>query len=238
MVMNVVIVEDNELFMNSNVRTMKVLAKKYNIEINVKVFTNVGDLLYQYIKEESIDLALLDIEIGNHDGVKVGKKILKYHPLVSLVFITLYRKYLDKASLLDPIGFLIKPVQFDRLEKLFCKAVMLKQGLVSLEEKNTRFVTVMENRKKMEIKECEILYIKTCQRKLLLKVGERNVLTSETISSFEKRLSDLFVKIARDIIVNKRKVKEVKGMQIIMCNGEILDISRRKFQEVVRKLHT
>ncbi|WP_143066295.1 LytR/AlgR family response regulator transcription factor [[Clostridium] polysaccharolyticum] len=236
--MNVLIVEDNELFVNSNARSMKVLANKYNIDMKVKVFTNVGDLLYQHIKEESIDLALLDVEIGNHDGVKVGKKIVKYHPLVSLVFITLYRKYLDRASVLDPIGFLVKPVQFDRLEKLFCKAVMLKQGLLSLEEKNTKFVTVMENRNKMEIKECEILYIRTCQRKLLLKVGERNILISETISSFEKGLSDLFIKIARDILVNKRKVKEVRGMQIIMCNGDSLDISWRKFQEVIRKLHT
>ena len=122
------------------------------------------------------------------------------------------------------------------MEKLFCKVIMQKKGMLG--ESNSNFITVWENRKRIEVRESEILYIKTFQRKLMLKVGKRCIFINDTLLNIHTQLSDLFIKIARDAVVNKREVKQINGMQIKMSDGEILDISRRCYRDVIKKLHT
>lgn len=238
MFFNVLIVEDNDLFLNSNTKSIRALAAKYDVEVEIKTFSCVGELLNLYIKENEIDLVLLDIEIGTHNGIRLAKKILKYHPFVSLIFITSYGKYIEKANALDPVGFLDKPVDFKRLDKLFCKAIISKQGKISLEEKNAKFITIRENRNLLEIKESEILYIRTYQRKLLIRVVERNIFITDTLTNVENMLSRIFVKAGRDIIINKTHVRRMDGDRVVMSNGEILDIPKRNIKEVIRKFHT
>lgn len=49
------------------------LAKKYGVEVDIKVFSRVGESLKEYIRTNKIDVALLDVELDKSSGIAVGK---------------------------------------------------------------------------------------------------------------------------------------------------------------------
>lgn len=238
MYLRILIVEDNELFLNSNTRQIRSLLGKYQVEAEVKTFSSTGELLTQYIKKKQIDLAILDIEIGSNSGIALGKKIKRYNPFVALIYITSHLKYIEKANGLNPDGFLVKPVEYHKLDSLFCKVVMMKEGQLALEEKNARLITIKENWNTIEISEKDILYIRTLERKLQIKTTDRTYMTNETITNMEQKASDLLVRIGRDLIVNRTKIKKVEKGQIEMVNHDILDIPKCNYNSIMKKLHS
>lgn len=235
---SILIVEDSELFMKSDIRQMEALGKKYDLEVKLKTFEHVGELLQQYIQNNQIDLAILDIEIGMSNGIRLGRKVKQYNPFVSLVFVTSHVKYLEKANSLNPDGFLIKPVDMKQLDSLFCKAVMMKAGKTALEEKNIRFLSFRVMGAMVEVSERDIVYIKTSERKVKVQTLEKMFYVNDSLLHVEQKTSDCIVRVGRDALVNKNMVKAVERERIQMANGEWIDISKRNFSEIVKKLHT
>lgn len=238
MFLDVLIVEDNDLYMNGNVKYIKSLSKKYGVEVNITCFSYVGQSLEKHIKENHIDVVLLDIEIGKNSGISVGRKIVKFHPLVSIIFITAYGEYITKANKLNPVGYVDKPVEYKVLDKLFCRVVMEKIGKAAIEDKNANIITFKRNREDVEVRESEILYIKTIKRKLSVVTKGGVISTYSSLKETEKKLSDLFVKISRDIIVNKREVSGLVKGYITMSNGDIVDIPTYKYSEIISKVRS
>ena len=62
MLLDVLIVEDNDAFLNVNLKYLQQLASKYSVGLNVKSFSFAGENLAQFIRENRIDVALLDID--------------------------------------------------------------------------------------------------------------------------------------------------------------------------------
>lgn len=236
MFLRIIVVEDVELFLNSDVRMIKTLAKKYNVAIELETFTFAGEKLSQYIEQNEIDLAVLDIEVGNSNGIRIGRKIKKYNPFVSLVFITAHLQYIEKANVLNPAGYLTKPVKFSELDSIFCKAVMLKAGKAAIEEKNARFVTFRVERMLFEVSEREIVYIRILGRKVQVQTLGKTVLVNESLTGIEERLSNMFARVGRDALVNKSRVKRIEKYQIVMENDDVLEVPRYSYRKVVERL--
>lgn len=238
MIMDILLVEDNDFFMNSNLKYIKEIASKYDVGLNIKKFTYAGDNLARYIQENHIDLALLDIEIGKRNGISVARKIICYHPLVSIIFVTAHGEYIARANKLSPVGFIDKPVDYSKMEKLFYRVVMEKLGKESIESSNARIITFKRHREDVDVKESEILYIKTSDRKLLVKTKDDTIMTNGTICKTKQRLSELFVAVSRDIIVNKREVIGIQKGTITMSNQEILELPVFRHKEIVQKIRS
>lgn len=236
MYLSVLIVEDSQLFINSNKASIMALAKKYGVEVDIKVFSRVGESLKEYIRTNKIDIALLDVELDKSSGIAVGKYLKKYQSFVSLVFITFYKKYMEEAVLLDPIGFIEKPVEFSRLEKMFCKVIMEKRGKVALENDHVKIISFKRNRSVMEVRETEIIYMKIQNRKVLVvtKAGEFTI--NDSITKVGEKLNDFFVKVGRDAIVNRREIKRIENDCIIMSNDEQVFIPMHRRKEIVQKI--
>ena len=238
MLLDVLIVEDNDAFLNVNLKYIQQLARKYSVGLNVKSFSFAGENLAQFIRENRIDVALLDIEVGKRNGIAIGREIIQYHPLVDLIFITAFGENIKKANKLSPVGFLDKPVDLKAFEKIFYRVIMEKWGRESMENSNARVLTVRRNRENIELKESEILYIRTDGRKILVATKNGPVFMNGTITALENEVSNTFVRVCRDIIVNKREViRLVKGC-ITVSNNENLAIPAFKHKEIVQKIRS
>lgn len=238
MFMDVLIVEDNDIFLNIHRKNINRIMDTYQVGVNIASFTYVGDSLDSYIKEQNIDLAVLDIEIGQKSGLSVARKLITYHPLASIIFITSHGEFIKKANALCPVGFLDKPVDNGKFERLIYRVIMEKRGVMSLEETNTRIVSMKRNREDIELKESEILYINRVDRKLHVVLKSDAFYTNSSIISMCELLSPLFVRISRDIIVNKREVFCVEKGKITMSNKDILNIPFFKYKEIVQLIRS
>lgn len=66
---------------------------------------------------ENIDVAFLDIEMPEVNGLELAEKILEFKPTIIIVFVTAFHEYAVQAFELDTLDYIVKPVQLDRLEK-------------------------------------------------------------------------------------------------------------------------
>lgn len=71
----------------------------------------------EYILNEAIDTAFLDVQMPGINGIQLAEQILEYKPDINIVFITAYDQYAVEAFQLNAIDYVIKPTTVERLHK-------------------------------------------------------------------------------------------------------------------------
>ena len=97
--------------------------------------TNEKETLY-YLKKYAIDIILMDVYLGNENGIDILQKIRSLGYTTDVIMITSANGSQDikKAFALGCIDYLIKPFDFDRfkisIEKIFQRDQLLKKDKV------------------------------------------------------------------------------------------------------------
>ena len=84
-------------------------------ESEIVAFDNADDTLAA-LPKETIDIAFLDIMIGNMTGVDLAKRIKALYPHCDIVFCTGYSDYAPQAFELGASDYLMKPVTAEKIE--------------------------------------------------------------------------------------------------------------------------
>ena len=61
------------------------------------------------------DIAILDINMPQIDGITLAARIKQLHPQTAILFLTAYKEYAFDAYAVRPTGYLLKPVSQERL---------------------------------------------------------------------------------------------------------------------------
>lgn len=83
----------------------------------LQTFTNPLDAL-DYIKENTVDIAFLDIEMPELTGLELAERIQEADPFISVVFITAFDQYALEAFKAHAIGYLLKPLDISEFAAL------------------------------------------------------------------------------------------------------------------------
>lgn len=71
----------------------------------------------EYILNEAIDTAFLDVQMPGINGIQLAEQILEYKPDINIVFITAYDQYAVEAFQLNALDYVIKPTTVERLHE-------------------------------------------------------------------------------------------------------------------------
>ena len=80
----------------------------------VKGFTQAQSAL-DWLREHPADLAILDINMPEIDGITLAARIKELHPKTAILFLTAYKEYAFDAYSVHPTGYLLKPVPQEKL---------------------------------------------------------------------------------------------------------------------------
>lgn len=171
------------------------------------------------------DLLLLDIELGTQNGIEFIKK----HPDKQrfIVYVSSHSEAMADTFDTNVLGFIIK----DRIEDALVEKVnQVEQRIHQLEkiELNLPYETRYVYRD-------DILYFQIDNGIfVLLKDGTKLSLVNETLKEIEATLSDSFVRVNNNVLINFSKVDylDVKNHKIIMLNGTIISVSVRRWKKV------
>ncbi len=72
-----------------------------------------------YAREHTVDVALLDIDMPNMDGITVAKHLRKFMPRLNIIFLTGYPEYALESYKVLASDFLVKPVSRTELKRAF-----------------------------------------------------------------------------------------------------------------------
>jgi two-component system LytT family response regulator len=79
-------------------------------------FSNGKDAL-KSTKNKKIDLAFLDIELGDMSGLSLAKDLKKSNPLINIIFVTGYSQFTPEAIAIHASGYITKPVMSEDIKR-------------------------------------------------------------------------------------------------------------------------
>ena len=87
-------------------------------ETNIGPAFNSGEELIEYMKDNHVDVVLLDIDMPNMNGFEVARYICKEHNDVKIVFMSAYDNFVYSAFEFYPFAYLRKTHISDELSKV------------------------------------------------------------------------------------------------------------------------
>ena len=73
---------------------------------SVNVFSD-GSKAIEYIKDNEVDIAFLDMELSVTHGIQLAKEIKKFNVNIHIVFVTAYTKYAFEAFGVDAVDYIL-----------------------------------------------------------------------------------------------------------------------------------
>ena len=223
--MNIAICDDSTEYTNimeTYLESMKIPG------LDIDVFYSGEELVKSYENNGAVfDAVFLDMEMGELDGIETANRIRQIDKHVIIVFVTSHTKYMLRSFECSPFRFLVKPVEFDEVEKV------MTDVLKKLSEERTTFVFT-ENRNKIRLFcddiiyfECQAHYIKICTKDNSHKILRT---MTELMESIDK---NMFLQVHKSFIVNLNLIREIRESEIVMYNTEqIIPISRSYKKQV------
>ena len=85
----------------------------------------------EWVKANPVDLAVLDINMPDMNGLDLAGRIRKINPQISIIFLTAFSQYALEAFEVHPVSYLLKPLDETRLAREVEYAFSVKTAGVS-----------------------------------------------------------------------------------------------------------
>ena len=192
------------------------------------------------IHEHKPDLVFLDISMPGYSGLELLKFFDQSQITFKIIFVTAFSEYAINAFELSAVGYILKPVRVDALEKALHKVMENSNDLEKLKTLQTNMENPLDKKVALNtgdgitfLELHDILYLKADGSYTHFYITNKHRITvAKKISDFE-RLEAMgnFLRIHRSHIINLARIQKIlkqDGGSVIMENGESLSISAER----------
>ncbi|MCM1307290.1 MAG: LytTR family DNA-binding domain-containing protein [Butyrivibrio sp.] len=102
---------------DANSRRAAAAALKEYEDIEVAAELDCGDALFEYLESGGAELVFLDIELARETGFEIAERLRAEYPDVMFVFLTGHSTYAIDGYDFQPVNFLTKPINPDKLRR-------------------------------------------------------------------------------------------------------------------------
>lgn len=194
-------------------------AKERGYMVPTEWFPSAESFLFHYAENKAYDILLLDIEMGETDGVALAKKVRQEDESIQIVFITGYPDYIGEGYEVAALHYLMKPV--DR-GKLF---MVLDRAVTNL-QKRKRAVVLPIDGEAVKVPMEEIQYVEVFSHSVSVVTTKGIYELRKSLSEMETLLGDDFVRCHRSYLVGLRFVSGLSKQKVTLDNGIELPLSR------------
>lgn len=220
--------------------------------LDVKVVSEVStskELIEQY-RNHLPDILLLDIKLGDMDGMEAWKKMIDigYNPNVIIITEIDRSEYLLTSFELGCIDYILKPVCITRLEKAIKKAMSIVRNKRSLSlnfPSKPFMISIINNHKKISINVSDLIYVEKFNLKISkVHLTSKSYETTTTLTSIIQQCNDILIKPHRSFIVNINYIESIQAdlliqgnYELTLTNGEKIPLTRRNYDLLTKKLN-
>jgi two-component system response regulator AlgR len=197
------------------------------------------------------DVVLLDIRMPGLDGIEVARHLNSLENPPAVIFATAYDEYAIEAFEANAVGYVLKPVRRERLEKAMLQAARLNSSLIG-ELAETPGINSQRNHICARVQDQLILIDLTSisrfqadQKYVRVHHAGGEHLIDEALKALEDEFSDQFVRIHRSALISIAHIDAVQktsdGQMVVAlrdapADADGLIISRRHLADVKRRL--
>lgn len=193
------------------------------------------------LRENNIDLLLLDIQMPELTGINMLKALQK-KPMVILT--TAYSDYALESYDLDVVDYLLKPVTFERflkaLEKVNQRLPQKEIQTAPVLEKSPDFVFVKDGTKLVKVVLGDILYVEGLKDYVTIHTRQQKIVSLQRLKTLEEQLPpEQFIRIHNSFIVAFNAISAIhRGeVQIGDIRLPVSESYKKSFKDWVDKNH-
>lgn len=205
------------------------LKSKYQERVMIQKFKSITTL-FAYAeneREQLIDVLVIDIRVGQEDGISAVMLLREKQPQIKTVFLAKDHQFVPDIFEADPVYFLMKPVgesyfyrACDKVETLFTNVTTVNSTPESLFLRHKAGVVA--------IAFSDILYMESSRRTIFIHTDEKVLLSTMKLTEMEKKLSKSFLRVHQSFIVNMDHIQTFFAKEITLKNGQKIPVSRQR----------
>jgi two-component system, LytTR family, response regulator len=200
------------------------------------------------ILHQNPDVIFLDIEMPRMNAFRMLEELKNIKS--AIIFTTAYNHYAIEAIRISAFDYLVKPINVEDLQQAVNRLMALHKENVK-EKLNVLKKSLRENRSQddniaiptwegmefINIRDIVRIESSSNYSKVYLQSGQQ-ILVTRLLKDFEEMLSPYrFFRIHHSHVINLIHIKKYirgEGGQVVMKNGDVIDVARRKKDEFLR----
>ena len=222
---------DDEIYqIKVNGLFLKEIAAKNDMDLEYHGFSS-GSQLKKYLRDKELDILFMDIDLGNESGIKIASQLSRQYPKMVISFVTGHREFMEEAFDIDAMGYLVKPYEINRMERVLRRSILqvmaLKQSVKEPE------ITVIDENLKKKIICKNIIYIQRQQYKSVVVTPQREYCVYEPIKALYKRVGAGFLRVNQSEVVNMDYINTIENNIVMLKNGMQMLVGRTYRKDVM-----
>lgn len=226
----IAICDDEPMFLTQISEMTASIMSAEGATCEIRKYSSVADLKEILEKEpNTFDILLLDIMLGDFNGVKFAEHLRDSGNRVPVIFISSSEDYVLDAYSAEPVGYVMKPLDREKLSDALLRVMRrLKQNSVVIDTHST---TITFNI-------ADVIYFEVFDKNLLIHMQDGTVTEiSKTLSSVSEILpQDRFVQCHRCYIVALSAILSIRRFEITLKNHTVIPISKYCYNTVQERL--
>lgn len=175
------------------------------------------------------DLAFLDIDMKEMDGLTLARRLRAARPDAVIVFVTNFVQYAPEGYEVQAFRYLLKPTLEEKLVPCFDLAV---KELLSRRQS----ITVCSDREMVELPLREIFYFQSDQRTATAHLAgddQKEYRFYVSMTDLAKELEDVgFLRVQRSYLVNMAYIRRFQSDAVELQNGTRLPVSEKYYAQL------
>lgn len=221
----IVLVDDEQLQLDYMQKLIEQAAESLEIKIEISQYLSGEAFLFALEDHPTWNLAFLDIEMEELNGMQVARILREKSPQLELVFATAYAEYAIEGYEVQALDYLLKPINQQKITRV------LKRYLEEQPEDTAYLIAEVEGQTTRLNLE-DILYVEANMGEVLVVLVDQKLPLKMTLLEFQDLLDERFVATHRSYLVNLQYISRLLKKDVALSNGEKIPLSRRRAKEV------
>lgn len=226
----IAVCEDDKIQRENMKEYLYKILSENNTKHEIIEFESGEELLSKY--PQNIDILLLDIQMGELNGMETARKIRIFDNKVEIIFTTAVLEYIQEGYEVRAYRYLIKPIKFNEFEK------QINSCITDIINRKNNYLVISQKNNLNRIEISSILFIETKigKRELIVYTKDGIQYVKTTMNKIEKELEKHnFVRCHSGYMVNLCEIEALNQGMVIIKDNQI-PVSKRKIKEVKEKL--
>lgn len=227
--LTIAVLDDEDIYIDRICRITNECMNQMGMDHEIGIYKSGQDVLADLKKGRYFDIYLLDMKLPDMDGLEVAKQIRRRSSDPILIYVTHYIDYSIEGYEVNAYRYILKT----QLEEKLPMAYGSLEAALRKKKQPDRFYMVERYSRQEKIFYRDIYYLKKDRKYVVIvhKDGESPVRKPIGVLLEELHAKE-FLMIDRSYAVNIDQVESLKDYEIYLRNGEVLPVSRPKWNSV------
>lgn len=222
----IAIVDDDQLQQGFMESLIQATAEDLGLNIDLYYFDSGEAFLFASEDLPELDIAFLDIQMKNLNGLEAAQKVREHNQSISLIFVTAYAEYALDSYSVNALDYVLKPINQDKMTQVF-------ERYLAQKPQEMKYLLFEHRGYPQKVNFQDIIYIEAAKHQTILNLTNADSLTiNMSLSEVQVAIDERFISSHRSYLVNLSHVEQLTKQAIRLSNGQEVPISRRLDKKV------